>query len=114
MRASNGRGVEVADITDPDEYPGLVSGFDVEPAAFMSELSSEEARTRAWQDFAAARELGVLGFPTVLLRIEGSIQVLSRGFAPIDHFDNQLAYWVEGRQPDSASAYTCSIDGSSC
>jgi putative protein-disulfide isomerase len=102
------------DITDPDVYSDLIAGFDVDQRVFLAELSSDTARARAWDDFAAARELGVLGFPTVLLQVEGSTQVLSRGYAPLDHFENQLTYWVEGKQPDSASAYTCSVDGSIC
>lgn len=98
------------DITDPDEYPNLLDGFDVDVIDFMAALGSDTARTRAWEDFAEARELGVRGFPTVLLEVEGSTQVLSRGYAAPEHFDNQLAYWVEGRQPDSANVGTCSID----
>ncbi len=98
------------DITDPGVYPALLSGFDLDAADFMTEMASAEAKTRAWKDFAEARELGVLGFPTVLLEVDGSIQVLSRGYASSEHFDNQLAYWVELRQPNSADVGTCSID----
>ena len=101
---------EGTDITDPAEYPGLVRGFDVDEDAFLAEFGTAAARTRAWEDFAAARDLGVLGFPTVLLDVDGSTQVLSRGYAAAEFFDNQLAYWVEMRQPDSASIGTCSID----
>lgn len=102
------------DITDPTRYEQLLDGFAVDRAAFLAEMTTREAKARAWNDFATARELGVLGFPTVLLRVQGKVQVLSRGYAPLDHFENQLAYWVEGRQPDSASAYTCSIDNRIC
>lgn len=102
------------DITEPAEYPALIADFPVDRDVFLSTLSTDEGRSRAWEDFATARELGALGFPTVLLRIDESIQVLSRGYAPLDHFENQLAYWVEERQPDSASEYTCSIEGVGC
>ena len=105
---------DAVDITAIDEYPALLAGFDVDPSEFGDEMQSAAGRTRAWDDFAAARELGVLGFPTVLLEVDGSTQVLSRGYASLDHFENQLAYWVEGRQPDSASTYTCTVDGATC
>jgi len=75
----------------------------------MSMLVSEEARTAAWNDFATARELGATGFPTVLLRIEGTLQVLSRGYAGADYFDSVLAHWVEGVQAASANG-ACTID----
>jgi len=102
---------EGVDITDRLVYPELISGFDVDEAKFMDEFESNAARARAWEDFAEARELGVLGFPTVLLKANESTQVLSQGYASAEHFDNQLAYWVEGRQPASADVGTCSIDG---
>lgn len=99
------------DITDPATYPALLESFTVDGDAFMKELRTDDARTRAWEDFARARELGVAGFPTVLLRIDGRFQVLSRGYTSQQHFDDQLAYWVEARQPDSANLGVCSVDG---
>jgi putative protein-disulfide isomerase len=102
------------DITDLDQYPSLLADFGVDRSAFLDQVSSDAGRDRAWNDFAAARKLGVRGFPTVLLSIDGSIQVLSRGYAPLDHFENQLTYWVDGKQPGSASVYTCSVDDATC
>ena len=105
---------DAVDITNVDQYPQLVAGFAVDTTSFLNEITTEAGRDRAWHDFSTAREMGVRGFPTVLLKLDGSTQVLSRGYAPLDHFENQLSYWVEGRQPNSASAYTCSVDASSC
>jgi putative protein-disulfide isomerase len=105
---------DAIDITDPDVYPKLIAEFPVDDAAFLAEMLSEDARTRAWEDFAEARELGVLGFPTVLLRIEDTTQVLSRGYKTQEHFDNQLTYWVEGKQPVTADLGVCSIDDPYC
>jgi putative protein-disulfide isomerase len=105
---------DAVDITDIDQYPQLVAGFAIDETSFLHEITTKVGRDRAWHDFSTAREMGVRGFPTVLLKLEGSTQILSRGYAPLDHFENQLSYWVEGRQPGSASAYTCSVDDSSC
>jgi putative protein-disulfide isomerase len=102
------------DITDLGSYPELISGYDVENDEFLAEMTSPEARTRAWNDFAEARELGVLGFPTVLLRVEGGTQLLSRGYAPFEHFEDQLGYWVEGRLPVAADVGKCSVSGGDC
>nr|MDJ0924281.1 DsbA family protein [Acidimicrobiia bacterium] len=100
--------VDGVDITDPEQYPGLIGDYPVDVATFMQDLRSAAARTRAWEDFAEARELGVMGFPTVLLAVDGSIQVLSRGYAGANYFDSALAHWVEGVQPTSADG-ACSI-----
>lgn len=105
---------DAIDITDLAVYPSLLDGFGVDPGSFVAEMDTDEARTRAWQDFAEARSLGVTGFPTVLLEVAGSIQVLARGYMPQEHFDNQLTYWVEGRQSASADLAACSVDEPHC
>lgn len=102
------------DITDIDSYPDLLAGYAVGADDFIAEMRSDQARAHAWEDFAEARELGVLGFPTVLLRIDGKTQVLSRGYATYEHFENQLMYWVEGKQPLTANLGVCSLDDPYC
>lgn len=102
------------DITDIEVYPPLLAGYDVAPDEFMKAMRSDEGRTRAWEDFAESRELGVLGFPTILLQHGDSTQVLSRGYATSQHFDDQLAYWLEGKLPDTADVGTCSIEEGTC
>jgi len=97
------------DVTEPASYPALLDGLDVDAGEFMRLLVSEEARTQAWSDFAEAHELGVMGFPTVLLHIDGKLQVLSRGYAGIDYFESVLAHWVEGVQAAGANG-ACSLD----
>lgn len=103
---------EGIDITDIDEYEALITPYPVDTAAYINELTSENARTLAWQEFGEVRELGVAGFPTVLLRDKGATHVLSRGYTSADCFDDLLAYWVDGVQPRSADVGTCSIEGS--
>ncbi|MDX2343233.1 MAG: DsbA family protein [Acidimicrobiia bacterium] len=102
---------EAVDITELSEYRALLAGFDVDIDRFIAEMDSADARTLAWEEFADARELGVAGFPTVLLRVDDTTQVLARGYATSQHFDDLLTYWVEGRQPNSANVGTCSIEG---
>jgi len=102
---------DAVDVTDPAQYPGLLTSYAVDHEVFVEEMLSDEARTRTWQEFGEARELGVAGFPTVLLKIDGTTQVLSRGYAGQDYFDSVLAHWMEGRQSDTADTGVCSSDG---
>jgi putative protein-disulfide isomerase len=100
---------EGIDVTDPAVYPTLVEELDGDKVGFMEILMSEESLAAAREDFAMARELGVLGFPTVLLRIDGKLQVLSRGYAGIDYFESALVHWVAGVQAASTNG-ACSLD----
>jgi putative protein-disulfide isomerase len=102
------------DITDRRAYPELVRPFPVAESLFLTGIDSAAGRKRARDDFAERRELGVDVLPTVLLEVEGKLQKLGSGYLDRDHFDNQLTYWVEGRQPLSASVGVCSIDDSMC
>jgi putative protein-disulfide isomerase len=106
--------VDGVDITASGSYAELTANYDVDPVEFLAEMASPQGRARAWEDFAEARELGVLGFPTLLLRMGDDTQVLSRGYASLGHFEDQIAYWLQGRLPDAADVGTCSIDGGVC
>lgn len=102
------------DITEPSSYEDLIADYRVDPAGFLAKMASPQGRARAWEDFAEARELGALSFPTLLLRVGDDTQVLSRGYASLGHLEDQLAYWLEGRLPAEANTGTCSIDGGGC
>jgi len=102
------------DITDRSVYPALIDGFAVDREAFMGELVSDAGRERALVDFAERRELGVDVLPTVLVGIEGAVQEIGTGYFDRGDLDDPLVYWVEGRQPLSASVGVCSPDGSEC
>lgn len=105
---------DAVDITSRSAYPQLLAPYGLDSAEFIAEMETPQARARAWSDFAEARDLGVLGFPTILLNLDGKMQVLSRGYATLEHFDDQLGYWVDGRLPTAADVGTCSIQDGIC
>lgn len=105
---------ERIDVTDSAVYPRLVQGFPVDPGSFVAWLTGEQMRTAAWEDFAEARNLGVLGFPSLLLDLDGTTQVLARGYTTAGQVEDLLTHWVEGRQPASANTGSCDVGGSVC
>lgn len=73
---------EGRDVTDFLVLAELASGFDVDPAEFAKSLETGEAKERAWQDFARARNWGITGFPTLVGEIgDGRLALLARGWA---------------------------------
>lgn len=95
---------ENIDITDPDVYPDLVKGFDVDPGTFTARLGSEEMKQAAWADFALARKLSVTGFPSLLLRLEDDYLVVTRGYLPWDTLEPALTGWMRNRFGEGAEA----------
>ncbi len=98
------------DITHVDSYPELVEEFGVDTEKFMTLLSSEEMRERAWADFAEARRLGVNGFPTVLLAEGEQTYIVTRGWTPAEPLVEGLAKWLEDRYADTADGLVCNVD----
>lgn len=86
---------EKVDITDTSVYPQLLDDFDVDPEVFMTRLTDEASRTEAWADFAQARRLGISGFPTLLVRIDDTLSIVTRGYAPFDRVEPALTAWLD-------------------
>jgi putative protein-disulfide isomerase len=75
---------EAVDVTDPDAYPSLLDSFaDVDAPAILEAMTGESARTAAWNDFATSRSIGVTGFPTLALALNGRLRLLTYGYRPV-------------------------------
>ncbi len=72
-----------ADVTQYDVLTHLATGFGIDIDGFAAELVSDAAKTRAWDDFARARDWGISGFPTLVGELEdGRLALLARGWTP--------------------------------
>jgi len=58
------------------------AGFDVDAKAFLAVWASDEAIRAARADFAQTRQLGVSGFPSLFVELDGKIGQVSSGYAP--------------------------------
>ena len=73
---------EGRDVTDFAVLTELASGFDIDPGEFTESLVTEEAKERAWQDFARSRNWGISGFPTLVGELgDGRLALLARGWS---------------------------------
>lgn len=102
---------EGIDLTELAAYPPLVEGFAPDPAGFVAELATDEARQRAWADFAWARKLGVSGFPSLLLREGTEWSTLTQGWAPTEDLVQGLRRWLDQRHEGAEAGMLCSVDG---
>jgi len=72
------------DVTDPDVYPALAAEFDLDGDSFAAQMLSEDAKAAAWSDFARSREMGIAGFPTLVLRSGSRSRLLTYGYRAAD------------------------------
>ena len=94
---------EAVDVTDPDVYPELLDGFDIDPSEFVDALASLEMQQATHGDFAQARALGADGFPTTFLRAGDDTYVVARGYAPYEALEPALTAFLEERFPEMAA-----------
>jgi len=102
---------ERIDITDPDAHASLVSGFPVDPVAFVEAIRSPEMLAATEKDFLEAQWLGVTGFPTLLMRDGATTVPLSLGYAPFERVAERITNLIEKNHPDAAAGLICEIDG---
>jgi len=106
---------EGVDITTPEVYPALAADYVPDVAAFTASFSSEETRQRAWRDFAWAKEMGVTGFPTLLLRRDEQWVMVTQGYRPVAQLLPAIETWLSRTYGETtAQGMVCAIDGSGC
>jgi putative protein-disulfide isomerase len=87
---------EGRDVTDFSVLAELASGFDMDPAELAESLESEEAKQRAWEDFARARNWGISGFPTLVGELlDGRLALLARGWAEAEVIRSRISSLAE-------------------
>ncbi len=71
---------ENRDITDEFVYPELLESYPVDAESFMLTYRSGEIEELTRADFAEARDMGALGFPSLFLRRGDEVTPLTRGY----------------------------------
>lgn len=61
---------------------------------FQSHFESEELRRETERDFRLAREMGVQGFPSMLLLEDDALRPLTRGWVALDDLEEALTPWI--------------------
>ena len=71
------------DVTQTEVLADLAAGFGVERAQFIGAFESEEMRTRTLAHFKHARQVGVRGFPTLILQQGDDLHLITNGWQPL-------------------------------
>ena len=73
-----------------ETYYPILEKLGVSKDVFSQKFNSEEYKKLVQQDFKRAGDLGVRGFPSVLLDIDGKISVVSRGYTTIEQLETAI------------------------
>lgn len=87
------------DVSDPAVLTALAAPFGYDAATFQQSLLDPDTAGFTEAGFSAASQLGIQGFPTLVLRQGQRGTIIARGFAPYDQIrpliDQVLAQPVE-------------------
>ncbi|MCG8607986.1 DsbA family protein [bacterium] len=81
---------ENVDITDENNYTSFLLDHGIDPTAFRDRFRSEDYRQVTQEDFAESRRLGISGFPSVILRNEEKVVLLTAGYQPYERLKPQI------------------------
>jgi len=72
--------VDGKDIRDTETYVELAKKFNLDTDQFRKDFESEEMRYATRADFQLSSEMGVRGFPSMVMRHEGQLFMIANGF----------------------------------
>jgi putative protein-disulfide isomerase len=70
-----------------ETYLPIAAKFDLELNAFERFFNSEEIKTRTKADFQLSGQFGIKGFPSLILKHNGSFTQLSNGYNTVDNIN---------------------------
>ncbi len=78
------------DVTRPDILAQLAGEQGVEPEDFMTSFDSKAMREKTRMHFQRSRQLGVRGFPTLILQKDSDYHLLTQGFSPLEALHERI------------------------
>ncbi|HVV05355.1 MAG TPA: DsbA family protein [Puia sp.] len=82
---------EGRDLTDDEAYRHLLEKYGIADKEFYEKLHSPVYKAKAYEEFALVKQLGITGFPTLLLQVsESRLYLLSRGYTGYETLRNAL------------------------
>lgn len=85
------------DITDDAVLAVIAEPYDVPPERFFETFESKDTRRKTMDDIVLAANLGIRGFPAIVLRNGEDYALLTLGYEDYDNLAPGLAEWIANR-----------------
>jgi len=86
---------ENLDITDASICAGIATAIEIDETAFFELMVSEKMMEATQSDFSRARQMGVSGFPSIIVREGERAAWLTCGYQPYANLKGPLAQWLD-------------------
>lgn len=77
-----------------ETYADEAQKFDVDRQTFIDTYEATETIDETMQDFAWSAEIGIRGFPSVLVRKDEEVTALTLGYQPLEALEQPLQQWL--------------------
>jgi putative protein-disulfide isomerase len=84
------------DVTQPRVLAYIATTLGVSEDDFVNAFEAKPARHRTREHFRMARELGVNGFPTLVLQSDQTFHLIANGWQPQDQITTSINTWLAG------------------
>lgn len=75
---------------NPNAYLPYIKGYNITEQAFLTKMKSDEYRRKINQGYIKASEMGVDGYPVLILNQQGKTKKLISGHMPFDKVDKKV------------------------
>lgn len=90
------------DVTDVTVLTELAGIFSIGPRDFLNHFQDEQAVQKTQQHFQYTRQIGVRGFPALVISTGKSFKMLANGYRSFQDINRELEDWLQqGSQRDS-------------
>ncbi|RED93647.1 DsbA family protein [Marinoscillum furvescens] len=86
---------EGKDYNDLGNYVQLAEDFELDGEEFLALMQAEATADAVSQEFAWTQQVGIQGFPTVVIGFDRDFYLLSRGYAPTDVLNENMKRALE-------------------
>jgi putative protein-disulfide isomerase len=91
---------ENKDTTDVDTFKPLVENVGINFAEFATKFHAHEIKEETKSDFTFSKKVGVTGFPTVLVKEDDKLALLTAGYQPYQNLKPVILDWLKNGLPE--------------
>lgn len=87
--------VEAKDLNKDSVYAELAATFDIDRSQFLNRMQDQTYLKQAQAEFKRAADLGVTGFPTLLLKQDATYVTITEGYSSYESIEKQLHKYLK-------------------
>jgi putative protein-disulfide isomerase len=77
-------------LNNDSTYTNIAKHFGINPTEFLETMNSDTTKTATRNDFKKVEDAGINGFPTLLIKINGQVSPITRGFEKYEKLEKKI------------------------